>query len=355
MEFSLFALPTFYRDTDGEQGPYLRRLVDFLASVEDLGYDGIWANEHHFHPYGGLIPSPAVLLSALAQRTKRVRLGTSVIVLGLHHPLDIAEQLAMVDLMSGGRLELGVGRGFVPYDYQTLGVAVDQGQDRTREGLEIILKAWSGEAFSYQGKFFQFENLEVWPRPEQRPHPPVWVACSGSPDSFQGAGENGYNLLSVSSLRPMEKLAELVQLYRDAWNAGGREPGGFKYATHFQIVVDEDRDRARRVASEAIMKYFRLHGEALAMHPMSANRGPGPMEGFSIEKWIDEGRVLCGTPDDVVVTLKRTEAELGVTGIDGTYFFGGIPFDYAERSLHLFAKEVIPRMRAPVEAVGAAR
>lgn len=354
MEFSLFALPTYYRDTDGPQGEYLRRLVDFLASTEELGYDGIWANEHHFHPYGGLIPSPAVLLSALAQRTSRVRLGTSVVVLPLHHPLEIAEQLAMVDLMSGGRLELGVGRGFVPYDYQRLGISLDEGQERTRESLEIILRAWSGERFSYKGKHYQFDELELWPRPQQVPHPRVWIACSASPDSFRWTGEMGYNLLTVSSLRPMEQLAELVHECRAARLASGRDRDDFKYATHFQIVVDEDRERARRIGAEAIVNYFNLHGEALAMSPVSAGR-PNPLAGFAIDKWIDEGRLLCGTPDDVVAALQRAETELGITGVDGTFFFGGIPWETAERSLRLFAEEVIPRLRTPVAAASGTR
>src|SRR5437763_7475595 len=143
LEFAVFALPTFFPERDGPQGPYMRKFVDFLVSAEDLGYDGIWANEHHFHPYGGLIPSPAVLLSAVAQRTSRMRLGTSVVVLPLHHPLEIAEQLAMVDNMSGGRVDLGIGRGFVPFDYHMWNIPMGEGQARTQESLEVIIKAWS--------------------------------------------------------------------------------------------------------------------------------------------------------------------------------------------------------------------
>jgi natural product biosynthesis luciferase-like monooxygenase protein len=345
MEFSLFALPTFYKETDGDVGAYFRRLIDFLVSAEELGYDGIWANEHHFHPYGGLVPSPAVLLAAVAARTKRVRLGTSVVVLPLHKPIEIAEQLAMVDLMSGGRLELGIGRGFVPFDYATAGVPMEEGQSRTHESLEVILKAWSGGPFSHHGKHFDYDDLEVWPPVQQRPHPPVWNACSGSQESFEWTGRMGYNLLTVSSLRPMEDLAAMVQHYRGAWAAAGHDPAGYRYATHFQIVVDEDRARARQAASEAIPRYGQLLGQSIALFKGPTNRGPRLDEGFSIERWVDEGRILCGTPDDVVATLKRARNELGVTGIDGAYYFGGIPFETAQRSLKLFAEEVIPQVR----------
>ncbi len=352
MEFSLFALPTYFKETDGPPGPYFRRLVDFLVSAEDLGYDAIWANEHHFHPYGGLIPSPAVLLSAVAQRTTRMRLGTSVVVLPLHNPIEVAEQLAMVDVMSGGRVDLGVGRGFVAFDYQTMGIPMQEGQERTLESLEVILKAWSGAPFTHHGKYFHYDNIEVWPRPEQRPHPPVWIACSTSPESFVFAGRNGYNLLTVSSLRPMGKIAEFVQHYRQAWGESGRDPHGFKYATHFQIVVDEDREKARRTVTEAIPRYFGLLDDStrLFTSPTQPAR-PDPLADFSVEKWIDEGRILCGTPDDVVATLKWAQSELGITGVDGAFYFGGMPFETAQRSLRLFAEEVIPRMAAPVATV----
>ncbi len=349
MEFSLFALPTYFRDTDIPVGPYYRRLVDFLVSAEELGYDAIWANEHHFHPYGGLVPSPPVLLSALAQRTKRVRLGTSVVVLPLHQPIEVAEQLAMVDNMSGGRLELGVGRGFVPYDYKTMGIPMAEGQERTLESLELILKAWSGKPFSHHGKYFNYDNVEVWPPPEQRPHPPVWIACSSNPESFAWTGSMGYNLLTVSSLRPMEWLAGMVRHYREAWTASGRDPAAYRYATHFQIVVDEDRARARQAASDALHRYFGLLEESIKLFVSPSGRPPmpDPMENFSIEKWEDEGRILCGTPDDVIPILQRAERELGITGVDGAFYFGGMPFETAQRSLRLFAEEVIPRMRGP--------
>jgi len=351
MEFSLFALPTYYRDTDGPVGAYYRRLIDFLVSAEELGYDGIWSNEHHFHPYGGLVPAPAVLLSALAQRTKRMRLGTSVVVLPLHSPIEVAEQLAMVDNMSGGRVELGIGRGFVPFDYQTLKIPMSEGQERTLESLEVILKAWSGEPFSHHGKYFNYDNVEVWPPPEQKPHPKVWIACSASQESFELAGRSGYNLLTVSSLRSIETIADNAKYYHDAWTAAGHDPAGYKYNTHYQIVLDEDRARARETATQAIHRYAQLLKESTTLMTAPGSRPPSPLEDFDVDRWLEEGRILVGTPDDVVPILQRAEAALGITGIDGTFLFGGIPFETAERSLRLFAEEVIPRMqkaKAPI-------
>ncbi len=154
MKFGLFFLPTYFPELDGALGSYVRFLVDYAATAEELGFDSVWANEHHFSPYGGLMPSVPVFLAAVAQRTKRVRLGTSVVVLAFHNPIEIAEQLAMVDLMSNGRLEFGFGRGYIAADYRGWGVPIEEGQARTNESLDVILKAWAGTPFNYEGKHY---------------------------------------------------------------------------------------------------------------------------------------------------------------------------------------------------------
>jgi natural product biosynthesis luciferase-like monooxygenase protein len=357
VDFGVFALPTYYAERQGAQGEFMRWFVDFIASAEDYGFDSLWANEHHFHPYGGLIPSPAVMLSALAQRTRRVRLGTSVVVLPLHNPVEVAEQLAMVDVMSGGRVDLGIGRGFVVFDYQVWGLPIDQGRERTEESLEVILKAWSGAPFTHHGTHFHYENVEVWPHPEQRPHPPIWVAATGTPASFESAAQHGYNMLCVSSLRPMEDLAKLTHLYVDSWRAAGRGEGGFKLVTHFQVVVSRDRNEAKELIEFGLREYFRLHGEAVDLAKPVPNAPPrySPMDSYDTDRWIDEGRIIVGTPDDCIQQLERARDVLGVTGVDGTFHFGGFPRDKAEESLRLFGTEVIPALKASRPAVSAAR
>jgi alkanesulfonate monooxygenase SsuD/methylene tetrahydromethanopterin reductase-like flavin-dependent oxidoreductase (luciferase family) len=239
----------------------------------------------------------------------------------------------------------------VPFDYHMWNVPMGEGQERTLEALEVILKAWSRKPFTHHGKHFDFDNVEVWPHPEQMPHPPIWVAASSSPESFTFAGERGYNLLTVSSLKPVEQIGALVRNYHEAWRAAGHDPAGYKYNTHYQIVVDEDRERARQVVREAIPRYT-AHLRAATSLFVDPERGPYqiPLGDFSVEKWIDEGRILVGTPDDVVATLQRAEKELGITGVDGAFYFGGMPFEVAERSLRMFAEHVIPRLRTPAAA-----
>ncbi len=349
MKFGVFGLPTYYVGHDGPQGEYLRGLVDYLASAEDLGFDSVWANEHHFHPYGGLIPSPPIMLSALAQRTRRVRLGTSVVVLPLHNPIYVAEQLAMIDLMSGGRLDFGLGRGFVLYDYEVLNIPYEIAEERSRESLDIILKAWSGERFTYQGKHFQLADVQVWPQPEQRPHPPVWIACVNNPDSFERTARLGYNLLTVAYLKPLDKLAALARSNHQAWVAAGHDPAAYEHASHFQIVLDENGPRARQTAHEAVSRYLALNFEAqsLAKDKAVAQALHAALEDLSIERLVDEGRLIAGTPDEAVQALERARDALGLTGVDCTFYFGGIDLETARRSMRLFATEVIPRLRTP--------
>lgn len=352
MEFAVFALPTYYADRDGDQMSFMRRTLDLLVLAEELGFDSVWANEHHFHPFGGMIPSPPVMLAALSQRTSRVRLGSSVSVLPLHNPLDIAEQFAMVDLLSGGRLEFGAGRGFVAYDFEVHGVPVEEGQERMLESLEVILKAWSGQRFRHHGKFFHYENIEVWPRPAQQPHPPVWIAATSNPASFELIGRAGHNLLSVAYLRPMEALGELTRIYRDARAAAGHDMAATRIATHYQVVIAEDRAEARRLAHDALVRYMRLSiiaqsaAKSYVIRPESralAEHG----EGIDIDQLVDQGRVLAGTPDDVVAIIERARDTIGLTSVDCTFTFGGLTHEQALRSMRLMATEVFPRLRAP--------
>jgi natural product biosynthesis luciferase-like monooxygenase protein len=346
LKFGHFCLPSYFPDVYPSVGAHMRHIIDFMASSEELGFDAVWANEHHFHAYGGHIPSPPVFLAALAQRTKRVRLGTSIIVMPLHNPIEIAEQIAMVDLMSGGRVEFGIGRGFVMHDHETFGVPMDQAQARNTEGLEVVLKAWSGQPFSYNGQHYHFENLTVWPKPEQEPHPPVWMACSNNPDSFAWTAQQGYKLLTLAYLKPLPKLGELTTIYRDNWAASGRNPVDCEVGTHYQVVLDESGAKARKRAEQALTRYAGLLRESIGQaKDVNAALKHSASEGIEVDKLVDEGRLAAGTPDEIVAMLERAQDELGVTIVDCSFMFGGITYEEADRSIRLFASEVMPRLR----------
>ncbi len=350
MKFGHFCLPTFFPDVDGDVGLLMRRWLGLMAESEALGFDFLWANEHHFDAYGGLVPSPPTMLAALSQRTTQVRLGTSIVVLPLHDPIEIAEQLAMVDLMSGGRVEFGIGRGFVEFDYDRLGVSRDDAQARMYEQLEIIVKSWSGEPFAHDGRYYTYKKLEVWPRPEQRPHPPIWLSCSGTPASFEWAGRMGYSILTVPYLG-VEPLAGLNGIYRDSWSAAGHPAGQWRNGAHFHCVLSESRDEARAIGREAWRRYHQATTHTRDRQrmdrdgPAASGQGPGGRPPPDIDRMVERLETVACTPDETVALLERAQDALGFTHCDCTFFFGGVTHEQAERSLRLFANEVIPRLK----------
>jgi len=338
MKFGLFFLSTYFPEVYGTPGNHMRRLVDFAVAGEELGFDAVWANEHHFHPYGGHIPSVPMFLSAVAARTKRMRLGSSVIVLPLHNPVEIAEQLAMVDLISNGRVDLCAGRGNVPEDFDVFGVAASEAQARTLEGLDVLRKAWTGRPFSHSGRFFQFENLEVWPKPQQEPYPPLWFPCSNNPESFAYAGEHGYRLLTVAQHRPVAELGDRVHAYLDALTEAGYDAAAAEVCTHYQVFVDEDGARARQIGEASRDRYDVLSAAA-------RRQAASATAGIPIQTMIDQGRVICGTPDECIRQLETAQDVLGLTAVDCNILFGGMTYEEAEHSMRLFAGKVIPALR----------
>jgi len=350
MKFGHFCLPTFFPDVDSDVGSLMRQWVDLLVESETLGFDSLWANEHHFDPYGGIIPSPPTILAALSQRTTRVRLGTSIVVLPLHSPIEIAEQLAMVDLMSNGRVEFGIGRGFVEFDYNRLGMPREDSQARMREQLEVILKAWSGQPFTHKGRFYSYDELEVWPRPQQRPHPPVWLLCSQTPASFEWAGRMGYSILTVA-YRSVQSLIDNGKVYRDAWTKAGHPAGQWRMATHYHCILAETTAEAREIARKAWRRYSEATTHTLERLRADQEslkdpiRAAAARDALDIDKMAAELRVIACTPDEAVTLLERAQDAMGFTQCDCTFFFGGITHDQAKRSLRLFGEHVIPKLR----------
>jgi alkanesulfonate monooxygenase SsuD/methylene tetrahydromethanopterin reductase-like flavin-dependent oxidoreductase (luciferase family) len=352
LKFGAYSLPSYHVETDPPQAVFMRDLLDLLAKAEPLGYDHIWLNEHHFTPWGGMLPAPAVLLSALSQRTRHIRLGTSVAVLGLHHPIDVAEQMAMLDLISGGRLEFGIGRGSVVYDYEVMGIDYAEAQARTLESLEVIRQAWTGKPFAHSGEFFQIPSVTVWPTPAQRPHPPIWISCASAPQSFEWTARQGYKLLTIGFVKPVVEFAALTRAYRDAWRAAGHVPGAYEIGTLYHSVVHEDGATARELALGAITRFLTQlkETEALATNPRPAR--VSPIDNLSIKDLISQSRLVAGSPSEVAEMLSFLQSEVGFTQVDLRFQFGGLSFETARHSMELFAREVMPKLRSrsPVAA-----
>src|SRR2546428_5218355 len=222
MRFCIQQLLTF-RDWQTEAGVYADALEE-ARLADELGFEAIWLAEHHFSPYG-ICPSLAVLAAAIARETRRARIGTSVVVAPFAHPVRIAEEWAMIDILSGGRLEFGLGRGYQPKEFVGLGASMDRTRERFDESLEIIRRAWTEERVTFAGEFYTLRDLAVLPRPLQRPHPPLWTAAV-SPDTYKLAARRGLRLLTSPSFTPFDILRKNYDAYHAEWRGGPPPPRG---------------------------------------------------------------------------------------------------------------------------------
>ena len=347
MDFGLFYL--MQRDEQwSERAVYDSGLEQMLAA-EALGYSSVWIAEHHFNDYG-LCPVPPVLAAFLAARTRALRLGMGVSLLPLHHPVDLAEQLAVLDVVSGGRLDVGIGRGGTLQDYQTFQSDREDSRARVEEGIALIQKSWSGEPFDFAGRFHTAERLHVRPRPVQRPHPPLYIAAN-SEDSVLSAARLGLPTLS-SFFVPIEELQRRHQLYREESLAIGRsdaEVAGLeRQAWGMRVVhVAPSREDALRAIEGPFMGYQRkmsvLRSDSTGgTVPGSFNRSLLRLRTF--REYLDDGWALIGTAEEVREGLQKYLDATGYRHVLLLMALPGLDTSPALRSMRLFAEQVAPAM-----------
>lgn len=313
---------------------------DFGATIaeceraEAAGFDSVWLGEHHHNIL--LYPAPLVGLAAIASRTRRVRLGTGVLLLPLYQPLVVAEEAAMVDVISGGRLILGVGAGYAPEEFAAFGVSLKERGSRLDEAVPLIQRLWSGEQVTHEGRHYRIEGATLGPRPVQRPGPPIWFAGWVEP-SIRRAGRLGDGWLGGPSAR-LDELAACVRLYQEARTAAGKDAAG-EVALIRYVFVAESLERARAVAGGPFIRsfeetYFRWP------HPV-VKRPPGEL---LIER-LSEDRIILGDPASCIRQIARFRQELGLTHLVCRMSVAGIPTEAALASMELFTREVLPALK----------
>lgn len=234
MQFGFLSLFDHYPDHCSEEQHY----KDFLEDVtyaEALGFDTVWIGEHHVNNY--ICPAPQVVATAIAQRTTKIRIGTGIVLLPHHDPLRLAEDYALVDVLSGGRLDLGLGRGFIKAHYDGFNQSMGESRERFQEGLEVIKRAWAQQTFSYEGTFHTYHNVTVLPRPLQKPMPPIYLAAAITPTSFMTAGQQGHSIILAPFLQPFDSLKEQVQLYRQTLREAGYAPEQVEVVAGYHTFV----------------------------------------------------------------------------------------------------------------------
>jgi natural product biosynthesis luciferase-like monooxygenase protein len=341
LKFGAHYLPTYVPDLDGPITEFYQRMFTQMEEMDRIGFDHVWLTEHHFALYGGTVPHPPTFMAALARTTRRVRLGVAINVLPLHDPVDVAESYAMVDVISDGRLDFGVGKGSEPHEYRKAGINQQEATGRMYEGVEVIRQAWSDKPVNFQGEFFKYQNVPVYPKPVQRPHPPIWVGCARSEDSFRWAGENGFHLMTLPYLyREQHVLPGFVKTYRSALAKAGHDFTATEVLGKFHIYVSSSLDQAIEEAAPYLANYSTVHNQA---DPDREERGLMVVRDARTQ--LAEGFVIAGDPQRCADTIRKWKEEVGLTAISGTFHFGGMPQEMAMKNIRLFAERVIPQFK----------
>jgi alkanesulfonate monooxygenase SsuD/methylene tetrahydromethanopterin reductase-like flavin-dependent oxidoreductase (luciferase family) len=325
--------------TGGALGEQYEDRLKLIEAYDRAGFYAYHVAEHHATPLG-VAPSPSVFLAAVAQRTKRLRFGPLVYTLGLYHPFRLLEEIAMLDQMSGGRFELGVGRGISPIEIGYYGIDPDEAAERFREALQILLQGMSAETLTFEGRFYRFRDVPVLLHPLQQPHPPLWYGLN-RPESAAYAAQQGLN---IGCNLPLARARAVTDAYRAAWLATGKSLAAIPLMGMTRhIVVAETDAEAMAIARRAYLRW-----RASFMHLwVKHNRAPvAAVYPETFDELQSGGSGVAGAPQTVRDLLARHIAETGINYLFCRLAFGDLSLDESRRSLDLMAREVIPALQA---------
>ena len=348
VEFGSFM--EFECEGEHSQAQAFERSIAHAELAEELGLDAVWLAEFHFEPDRSVLSAPLIVASAIASRTRRIKIGTAVHVLPLGHPLRIAEEAATVDQVSRGRLQFGVGRSAMPGDFEGYNTPLSESRERFLETLEIILKAWTNERFSHEGRFFQFEDVCLMPKPYQKPCPPIRIAATTS-DTFPVIGRLGFPIFVGLRIAGLPQLKAQVDGYARAWEDAGHE-GDVDVSLRVPVYIAEEQGRAEAEAEESFMHQFRRLGRQLDESSASAAADPVRQkeefgQQLSTMTWeqVMSDRVVVGTPGRVAERLTEMKETLGLRGFVAEFNAGElVPPEGVARSMRLFCEEVMPSL-----------
>jgi alkanesulfonate monooxygenase SsuD/methylene tetrahydromethanopterin reductase-like flavin-dependent oxidoreductase (luciferase family) len=330
MRFSIFSVMDHYPAQGRTVADYYAQLFRTTAAAERLGYDTAFVAEHHFHEYG-VVPNPAVMLAALAQKTTRIRLGPAISTLSYHNPLAVAESYAMADVLSGGRLVLGTGSGYLKHEFAGFGVAPEHKRQRFDETLMLVRRLLAGERVTHQGEFHRLDGVALNVLPIQRPTPPIYVAALAREASYH-IGRRGNRLMAIpyATAGTFAEVGELQQSYRRGRAEAGHGPEDDDSIYTFHCYVAESDEEARAEAARPFDLYVetRLYARRQTYDDVLAS-----------------GLALFGSVETVARKVAALE-RMGIPHIALLMDFGLMPEVQVLRSITLFADSVMPRVRA---------
>jgi len=351
MEFGLNFFPDVSPQMKSGQ-QYFREALNLVELAERYGYSHVRIVEHYFQPYGGYSPNPVVFLAAAAQRTRTIRLVTGAVLPVFNNPLKLAGELGMLDAISNGRLDIGVARAFLPHEFATFGIPLDESRTRFEEGFAALQVLLSQEQASFAGRFHRFHNVTSLPRPVQQPHPPYWVAAMATEESFIKAGTNGHNIMAIplggAAIRP------LLQAYRDAYRAAGH-PGQGQVMLAFHMYCAPTDEAAAARARPLIDGYMQRLLAAAAAWDVTASKDyqhyPRLIAGLkqqNFDSLLASGAVWVGSPASIRARIVQYAEAVGGFDIASLQvMYGQMSEADAARSMRLFAERVMPALHGP--------
>jgi alkanesulfonate monooxygenase SsuD/methylene tetrahydromethanopterin reductase-like flavin-dependent oxidoreductase (luciferase family) len=330
---------------------YWQEALSLVALCDRYGYSHVRTVEHYFHPYGGYSPNPIVFLAAAAQVTKQARMVTGAVLPAFNNPLKLAGEIAMLDALCDGRLDIGFARAFLPHEFARFGVKLDESRARFDEGVEQVRLLLEQENVTSEGRFHSFRNVTSLPRPTQQPRPPFYVAALATKESFERAGTAGHGIMAI----PMAggAMAELLGIYRDAWKRAGHSGKGTVMLA-FHMFCHEDQATAERIAREPLNRYLRslvaaasdwMSGETSTDYP-GYDKIIAMLARDDFDSQVAKCAAWVGTPQRILDTVATYRGQIGDFEIASLQVnFNDITLADAQASMRLFGEAVLPRLQ----------
>jgi alkanesulfonate monooxygenase SsuD/methylene tetrahydromethanopterin reductase-like flavin-dependent oxidoreductase (luciferase family) len=351
-------LPNTYFDPKKGHELY-NRYLDELELAAELGFDGISVNEHHQNAYG-LMPSPVVTAAALSRRVKQARIAILGSAFCLReHPLNTAEEHAMIDCITGGRLITGMVRG-IGAEYYSTGNNPAFSHARFQEAHDLVVQAWTKPGpFAFEGKFYHFEYVNMWPRPYQQPHPPIWAPSTGSTETIEWAAHPSHKYTYLQAYSPTQSVARYLNYYRECAQrmygyTASSDQIGWSTPVYISDTDQKARDEAKPHIEHLFNRLLRLPFEMLfppgylsakSLKNMRSHKRSVSGQEHTVDTLIEQGIIVCGSADTVRKQLMDTHRLLGFQNLLCLMQFGTLPRDLTERNIRLFASEVLPALQ----------
>ena len=329
MRIGLFSVADHYpNELARSSAQFYEELQAQARLADELDFYSFWIAEHHFHEYGA-VPRPPILLSAIASQTTQIKLGSAVAVLPFDNPLRAAEDYAMLDVISAGRLELGVGSGYLQHEFDGFGVDVQTRRERFDESLAIIRQSWKGEKFSFEGKQFNVNNVKINVEPLQKPEPAIFIAVLRNEAAlYVGRQQLGMMMIPYASTEKIDELEAACSSYKDGFAQSGGNLANARVQFGLHCFCGKNTAEAREFARPYMDRYVRTR--------LFAKQRP-------FDELIEKNLLAIGDPAEIL-RVARLYERAGLTDFLMLMNFGGMPHEQVLESMRLIATEVIPQL-----------